>query len=122
MPVPRITPLLRIQLNQRVNAHDRHTSFNSTLQLLDLAHTRLEHTGLQTILHLAIRQIQTVILVTPRFGCGLVVGLLLLAGLFGAWGRLREAVGGGCLGWGVGVRASGCVFCCCALGEGVAAA
>lgn len=118
MSITGITPLLRIQLNQRINAHNSHASLDGTLQLLNLAHTGLENTGLETVLHLAVRQVQAVVFVIPRLSRGLVVSLLLLAGLLGRRGGLREPVGGRCLGWRVRVRG---VFGCRALGEGVAA-
>lgn len=44
VPMPVIfsaTSLLRVQLDQRINPHDRYASLHRTLQLLHLAHTRL---------------------------------------------------------------------------------
>ena len=56
-------PLLRIQLNQRINPHDRHTRLNCRLQLLHLAHAGLQDTRLQAIVHLTVRQVKAVVLV-----------------------------------------------------------
>ena len=55
--------LLRIQLNQGINTHNGHTCLHRGLQLLDLAHARLKDTSLQAVVHLAVGQVQTVILV-----------------------------------------------------------
>ena len=47
-------PLLRIQLNQRINPHDRHTRLHRAFQLAYLAHTGLQHSRLHAIHHLAL--------------------------------------------------------------------
>jgi hypothetical protein len=62
------TLLLRIKLDQCVDTHDRHTGLNGGLQLLDLAHAGLKNTSLQAIMHLAIREVQTVVLIVLRLG------------------------------------------------------
>jgi hypothetical protein len=49
--------LLRIKLNHGVNPHDSHTSLDSTLQLLDLAHGRLQDTHFQTVDNTALGKI-----------------------------------------------------------------
>jgi len=70
MPMPIILPapsLLRIQLNQRIDPHNRHTRFYRALQLPHLTHTRLQHARLHRIHHLPSRQIQPVVLVVPLF-------------------------------------------------------
>lgn len=105
MPMPIILPappLLRIQLNQRINPHNRDARLDGALQLLDLAHAGLQHAGLEAIVHLAVEQVQAVILVA------LAAGELFC--VFGGGG-----VGGGALGEGVaGAQLGdqlGAVFC-----------
>lgn len=61
-----ITSLLRIELNQRIDPHNRHTSLDRTLQLLDLTHARLQYTRLHTVMHPAFTQIKTVVAVALR--------------------------------------------------------
>ena len=70
-----LTPLLRIKLNQSIDPHNRHASLDSTLELLDLAHARLEHTGLDTVVHTALGEVEAVVLVALGFGDGFGVGV-----------------------------------------------
>jgi hypothetical protein len=64
MAVPVVLPsLLGIQLDQRVDAHDGHTRLHRALELLDLAHTRLQHAHLQLVAHAPLEQVQAVVLV-----------------------------------------------------------
>jgi hypothetical protein len=58
--------LFRIQLDQGINTHDCDACLDCGLQLLHFAHTWLEDTSLQTVVHLAVRQVQTVVLVVLR--------------------------------------------------------
>ena len=55
--------LLRVELDQRVDTHDRHACLDGRLQLLDLAHAGLKHTSLETVVHLAVCQIEAVVFV-----------------------------------------------------------
>jgi hypothetical protein len=75
--------LLRIKLDHRVDSHDSHTGLDGTLQLLDLAHGRLQNTHLQAVDHTALGQIQTVVLVVLLLGERL---LVLSGGLYGGCG------------------------------------
>ena len=68
MPVVAATLLLRVELNQRVDTHNGNARLDGRLQLLDLAHAGLEDTGLQAVVHLAVCQVQTVVLVVLRLG------------------------------------------------------
>lgn len=77
MAVTVIRRLLGVKLDDRVNAHDSYASFNGTLQLLDLAHAGLQHTGLEGIVDPSLRQIKTVVAVSLLLGDG----LLLLVGI-----------------------------------------
>ena len=52
VPVIFATPLLRIQLDHGINPHNRNTSLDRTLQLLHLAHARLQHPRLDLIHYL----------------------------------------------------------------------
>ena len=72
-----IRRLLGVKLDDRVNAHDGYASLHGTLQLLDLAHAGLQHTGLEGIVDPSLHQIQTVVAV----GLLLSNGLLLLVGI-----------------------------------------
>ena len=82
------TSLLRIELDERVDSHDRHTRLDGTLQLLYLAHARLQHTCFQTVVHPALGEVETVVLVA--FGsCH-----LFCVGVGG--GRLGRVAGTGC--------------------------
>lgn len=94
------TPLLRIQLNQRINPHNSHTSLHSTLQLLNLTHTGLEHTSLQTVVHSALDEIEAVVPVALGFGHLFRVGV--------RGGRLRSVASAGC--GRVGGRSRSCVW------------
>jgi hypothetical protein len=62
------TLLLRIKLDHGIDSHDSHTSLDSTLQLLDLAHGRLQNTHLQAVDNTALGKIQTVVLVVLLLG------------------------------------------------------
>lgn len=77
MAVAIIRRLLRVQLDNRVNAHDGNAGLNSTLKLLDLAHTGLENTGLESVVNASLHQIQPVVAVCLLLGDG----LLLLIGI-----------------------------------------
>lgn len=77
-----LTPLFRIQLDEGVDSHNSNASLDSRLQLLDLAHAGLEHTGLDAVVHLALCQVKTVVLVVLLLG-----NLLLLLGREGLRGR-----------------------------------
>ena len=61
-------PLLGIQLDQGVDTHDGDAGLNRRLELLDLAHAGLEHTSLEAVMYLAVREVQAVVLVVLRFG------------------------------------------------------
>ena len=91
------TSLLRIQLDQRIDPHNRNTCLHRTLQLPHLAHTRLQHPALDLIHHLPPRQIQSIVLVVSTLGDG--VGLFLLVavvcGFFGGGGAAEGGVEGG---------------------------
>lgn len=63
-----ITPLFRIQLDKRINAHDSHTSLDRRLQLFNLTHARLQRSSLDTIMHFTLRQVQSIVLVVLLFG------------------------------------------------------
>lgn len=75
-------PLFRIELNQRIDPHDRNTRLDCTLQLPHFTHTGLQHAGLDLIDHFAPCQIEPVILVVLALGDGVV----LLVGGFGGRG------------------------------------
>lgn len=62
------TLVLRIELDHRVDSHDGHTSLDSTLQLLDLAHGRLQDTHLQAVDNTTLGEVQTVVLVVLLLG------------------------------------------------------
>lgn len=62
---------LWVQLNNRINTHDRNASLDSTLELLDLAHARLEHTSLEAVVDPSLHQVETVVLVGLLLGDGL---------------------------------------------------
>jgi hypothetical protein len=98
------TLLLRIKLDQCVNAHDRHTRLDGGLQLFNLAHAGLEDTGLQAIVHLAVCEVQPVVLVVLRLGKLLRV---LRRRVGGVDGSLRERVSRSQVG-----NELGCVLCC----------
>jgi hypothetical protein len=100
-------PLLRVQLDQRVNTHNGNTCLNSRLKLFDLAHAGLEHTRLKAVVYLTVREIQTVVLVVLRFGELLGV---LGRGVGGVDCSLREGVAGAEVGDELG-GILGCVDC-----------
>lgn len=70
-----LAPLLRIKLNQRIDPHNRHASLNSTLELLDLAHARLEHTSLDAVVHAALGEVEAVVAVALGLGNGFGIGV-----------------------------------------------
>jgi hypothetical protein len=84
-------PLLGVQLDQRVNTHNGDTGLNRRLELLDLAHAGLEHTSLEAVMYLAVREVQTIVLVVLRLGELLSV---LGRGVRGVDCSLREGVTG----------------------------
>ena len=67
------TLVLRVELDHRVDSHDSHTGLDGTLQLLDLAHGRLQNTHLQAVDNTALGKIQTVVLVVLLLGERLLV-------------------------------------------------
>ena len=69
------TLLLRVKLDQSVDTHDRHTSFDGTLELLHLTHTRLEHTRLDAVVHAALGEVEAVVAVALGLGDGFGVGV-----------------------------------------------
>lgn len=73
MPMSIILLLLRIQLNHGINPHNRNASLDRTLELLDLAHARLQDASLDRICHLALHQVEAVVLVRLLLGDGLLV-------------------------------------------------
>lgn len=52
-----ITSLLRIELDQRIDSHDRYASLDRTLQLLNLTHTRLQHACLDAVMYTSLLEI-----------------------------------------------------------------
>jgi len=69
MTVTIITTLvLRVELDHRVDSHDSHTGLDGTLQLLDLAHGRLQYTHLQAVDDTTLGEIETVVLVVLLLG------------------------------------------------------
>ncbi len=54
VPVIFPTPLLRVQLDERIDAHDGDASLDGALQLAHLAHAGLQHAGLDLVRELAI--------------------------------------------------------------------
>ena len=57
------TSLFWIQLDQGINAHDGHTCLYCGLQLLHLAHAWFKDTCFQAVMHLAVRQVESIVLV-----------------------------------------------------------
>lgn len=92
------TPLLRIQLNQRINPHNGDTRLDRALQLLHLAHARLQDTGLETIMDFTVGQVEAVVLVP--FAAGEAFCVVGGGGVGG--GALGEGVAGAELGDEVG--------------------
>lgn len=70
-----LAPLLGIKLDQSVDSHNRHASLDSTLELLDLAHARLEHTRLDAVVHAALGEVEAVVAVALGLGDGFRVGV-----------------------------------------------
>ena len=85
--LPIILLRLWVQLNHRINTHDSNASFDSTLELLDLAHARFEHTSLEAVVDPPLHQVETVVLVGLLLGNG----LLFLVGVAFLY-ALREGV------------------------------
>lgn len=71
MAVSIILLRLWVQLDHRVNTHDSDTSLDGTLELLDLAHARLENTSLKAVVDPALGQVKTVVAVGLLLGDGL---------------------------------------------------
>lgn len=46
---------LWVQLDHGIDTHDGNAGLNSTLELLNLAHTGLQYTSLEGIMHTALR-------------------------------------------------------------------
>lgn len=67
--------LLRVKLDQRIDPHDRNACLHSTLELLHLAHARLEHAGFDAVVHAALGQVETVVAVALGLGDGFGVGV-----------------------------------------------
>jgi hypothetical protein len=114
MTMPVITALLlRIKLDQCVDTHDGYARLDGGLQLLDLAHAGLKDTGLQTVMYLAVCEVQTVVLVVLRLGK---LFRVLRRGVCEVDGSLRERVSRSQVG-----DELGCVLCCIdseSLGDG----
>lgn len=104
MPIIVAAPLLRVQLDQRIDTHDGDTGLNGRLELLDLAHAGLEDTSLEAVVHLSVREVQTVVLVVLRLGELLGV---LRRGVSGVDCSLGEGVAGAEVG-----NELGGVLCC----------
>lgn len=65
--------LLGVQLDHGINAHNGYTSFNSTLELLNLAHAGFQNTGLEAVVDSSLHQIETIALVCLLLGDSLLV-------------------------------------------------
>ena len=95
--------LLRIQLNHGINPHNRNASLDRTLELLDLAHARLQDTSLDRVGNLALHQVEAVVLVRLLLSDGLfvLVGVAFLNSLREGVtdAELRDKLGGvlGCV-------------------------
>lgn len=94
------TPILRVQLDHRIDTHNRDTGLNRALQLLDLAHAGLKHAGLDAVAHPTRAQVESVVLVVLLLskrlfvlGAGgvMLVGEALGQGVAGA--QLRDELG-----------------------------
>lgn len=70
------TSLFWVQLDKRIDSHDRYTSLDGALQLLDFTHTRLQHTRLDTIVDSAFHEIEPIVLVVFGFRQCLSLGIL----------------------------------------------
>jgi len=53
----------RVQFDDSINAHDGNTGLDSTLELLELTHARLQNTSLEAVMHTALCQVETVVTV-----------------------------------------------------------
>ena len=96
-----VTLLLRIQLDHGVDSHDGDARLDRRLELLDLAHARFEDTGFHAVLHPALAEIETVVLVALGLGQSLGVGVDCgLSWATRSWGRRL----------GVGLRAAVCLW------------
>jgi hypothetical protein len=92
------TLLLSIQLDHGINPHDGNTSLDSTLQLLDLAHSGLQHSYFNTIDNPPSTQIKSIVFVILLFGKRFFVfggrcGCCGCVGVAGAAFRGRQALG-----------------------------
>jgi len=68
-----IRRLLGVQLDDRINTHDGNAGLDSTLELLDLAHAGLQHTGLESVVNTSLHQIQSIVAVGLLLGDGLLL-------------------------------------------------
>lgn len=66
-----------VQFDHSINAHDGNTSLNSTLELLELTHARLQNTSLEAVVNTALCQVEAVVAVLLLLSNG----LLFLVGL-----------------------------------------
>lgn len=80
MTVSIILPLLRVQLDDRIDTHDGDAGLDGTLELLDLAHAGLQHACLEGVVDAALREIKAVVAVRLLLGDGLLffVGVAIL--------------------------------------------
>lgn len=100
--LPPSSPLFHIQLNQRIDPHNRNTRLHRTLQLPHLGHARLQHPRLDLIHHFPPQQIEPVVLVAAAllqelcfFARGGRVGLVgLELGFVGGGGGFGVGFGG----------------------------
>ena len=70
-----ITLLLRVQLDHGVDSHDGNARLDRRLELLDLAHARFEDTCFHAVLHAALAEVETVVLVALGLGQSLGIGV-----------------------------------------------
>lgn len=87
------TSPFRIQLNKRIDAHNRNTSLDCALQLLHFTHTWLQHARANLIDHFPPRKIQAVVFVVAVFGVEFLLGFFFFRVTAGAAGIGRR--GGG---------------------------
>lgn len=69
------TPLLRIKFDECVDSHDSNTRLHSTLELLDFAHSWLQHTRLERVVHFAALQVEAIVLVALGLGNGFCISI-----------------------------------------------
>lgn len=65
--------LFGVQLDHGIDTHDSNAGLDGTLQLLDLAHARLEHASLNGVVDAALHEVETVVLVRLLLGNGLLI-------------------------------------------------